>query len=74
MTEHQGGAPDRPEAERYYAEYVGMSPGPEGTAVAALQVALNQRARQNWKLIGVTQDPTSRGLILVWDTSGLFSG
>ena len=70
VSEHQREGSDRPEAERYYAEYVGMSPGPEGTAVADLQVAINHRARQNWRLIGVTQDPTSRGVILVWDTSG----
>ena len=66
--------PDLPGAERYYAEYVGMSAGPEGSAVAVLQVAINHRARQNWKLIGVTQDPTSRGVILVWDMSRSPSG
>jgi hypothetical protein len=74
MTEHQGEHPHQPEAERYYAEYVGMSPGPEGSAVAALQVAINEKARQSWKLVSVTQDPTSEGVILIWDTTGFFSG
>ena len=41
VSEREREGSDRPEAERYYAEYVGMSPGPEGTAVAALQVAIN---------------------------------
>jgi hypothetical protein len=40
-----------------------------------LQEAINEGARHSWKLIGVTQDPTSDGgVILVWDTSGFFSG
>ncbi len=74
MTEHQREAPDRPEAERYYAQYTSLDAGPEGSAETALQEAINEGARQSWKLISVTQDPTSEGVILVWDTSGFFSG
>jgi len=74
VTEHQGEAPGRPAAERYYAQYASLDVGTEGSAEAALQEAINEGARQSWKLISVTQDPTSKGVILVWDTSGFFSG
>jgi hypothetical protein len=73
MTEGQRDAPDRPEAERYYAQHASLDAGEAGSSEAALQEALNEGARQSWKLVGVTQDPTS-GVILVWDTSGFFSG
>ena len=74
MTEHQREASDRPEAERYYAQYAALKADPEGSSEAALQEAINEGARQSWKLISVTQDPASQGLFLVWDTSGFFSG
>ncbi len=74
MTERQRKAPDRPAAERYYAQYAALSVDPGGSPEAALQEAINEGARQSWKLISVTQDPTSQGVILVWDTSGFFSG
>jgi hypothetical protein len=74
MTEGQREAPDRPEAERYYAQQTSLDAGEGGTAEAALQEAINEGARQSWKLISVTQDPTSGGVFLVWDTSGFFSG
>ena len=75
MTEGQREAPDRPEAERYYAQHASLDTGEGGTAEAALQEAINEGARQSWKLISVTQDPTSGGgVLLVWDTSGFFSG
>ena len=75
MTEGQRRAPDRPEAERYYAQHASLNVEEAGSPQAALQVAINEGARQSWKLVGVTQDPTSDGgVILVWDTSGIFSG
>ena len=74
MTEGQRDAPARPEAERYYAQHASLDAGEAGTSEAALQEAINEGARQSWKLVGVTQDPTSGGVILVWDTSGFFSG
>jgi hypothetical protein len=74
MTEGQRDTPDRPEAERYYAQHASLDTGEAGTSVAALQAAINEGARQSWKLVGVTQDPTSGGVILVWDMSGFFSG
>jgi hypothetical protein len=73
MTEGQREAPARPEAERYYAQHASLDAGEAGSSEAALQTAINEGARQSWKLVGVTQDPTS-GVILVWDTSGFFSG
>jgi hypothetical protein len=76
MTEGQRDAPERPEAERYYAQHATLDVEGAGSPQAALQVAINEGARQSWKLVGVTQDPTSdgSGVILVWDTSGFFSG
>jgi hypothetical protein len=74
MTEHQREAPDRPEADGYYAQYSSLEAGPEGTSEADLQEAINEGVRQSWKLIRVTKDPTSEGVFLVWDTSGFFSG
>jgi hypothetical protein len=74
MTEHQRQAPDRSAAERYYAQYAALSVGSSGSPETALQEAINEGARQTWKLISVMQDPASKGAILVWDTSGFFSG
>ena len=74
MTEHQRQAADRPAAERYYAQYAALGGDAGGSPEAALQEAINEGARQSWKLISVTQDPANEGAILVWDTSGFFSG
>ena len=72
MAEQQRKAPDRPVAERYYAEYVRL-PATEDSAQAALQEAINDKAKRSWQLISVTQNPTNQGLFLGWDTSGFFS-
>ena len=76
MSDHQRGAPDRPEHERYYAQHASLDDVEGLSSEAALQEAINEGARHSWKLVGVTQDPTSdgSGVILVWDTSGFFSG
>ena len=75
MTEDQRQAAERPAAERYYAQYAALGGvGPGGSPETALQEAINEGARQSWKLISVTKDPTSQGVLLVWDTSGFFSG
>jgi hypothetical protein len=74
MTEHQRQAAERPAAERYYAQYAALGVGPEDSSEAALQEAINEGACQSWKLISVTKDPASKGVLLVWDTSGFFSG
>jgi hypothetical protein len=74
MTERQRHAPDRPEAERYYAQHASLEAGEGVSSEAALQEAINEGARHSWKLVGVAQDPTREGVILVWDTSGFFSG
>ncbi len=73
MAEQQRKASDRPVAERYYAEYVRL-PVTQGSAQAALQDTINEKVKRRWQLISVTQNPTSHGLFLVWDTSGFFSG
>ena len=73
MTEHQRKAPGRPAAERYYAEYVGL-PTAEDSVEAALQAAINERAKLGWRLVSMVKEPSGYGLFLVWDTSGFFSG
>ncbi len=74
MTEHQRQAAERPAAERYYAQYAALGVGTESSPEAALQEAINEGARQSWKLISVTKDSAGEGAFLVWDTSGFFSG
>ena len=74
MAERERQAHGKPEAERYHAEYVPLPGGTEDAPLAALQEAINENARHSWKLISVTQDPTSQGVFLVWDTTGFFSG
>ncbi len=66
-------APDRPAAERYYAEYVGL-PAAGSSAEVALREAINEKAKQSWKLVSMAKEPSGDGLFLVWDTSGFFSG
>jgi hypothetical protein len=74
ITEGQREAPDRPEAERYYAQHALLDADEGVSSEAALQTAINEGARHSWKLISVMQDPSSKGVFLVWDTSGFFSG
>ncbi len=76
-----GGTPEQersaggaPEPDRYYAEHVKVPSGTEGLSIADLQEAINSGSRQSWKLVGVATDPTGRGVILVWDQTGFFSG
>jgi hypothetical protein len=74
MAEREREAEGAPEPERYRAEYVPLPGGEEGASLVALQEAINENARHSWKLVSVSQDPTSRGLFLIWDTTGFFSG
>ena len=74
MGEREREAHDAPEAERYRAEYVTLPGGGEGASLVALQETINENARHSWKLISVSRDPASRGLFLIWDTTGFFSG
>ncbi len=65
----EGEAPSWQEAERYYAEHVLLATGPEDSSVAALQRAIDKGARQSWRLVGMSQDPTRQGgVFLIWDT------
>lgn len=73
MTEQQRKAPDRPAAERYYAEYVRL-PTAMGSLEVALQEAINEKAKRSWQLVSMAKEPSGDGLFLVWDTSGIFSG
>ncbi len=63
-----------PEPERYYAEHVSAASGTESFSVAALQEAMNEGARQSWRLVGVVNEPTGQGVVLVWDQQGFISG
>jgi hypothetical protein len=47
VAEQQRKAPDRPAAERYYAEYVGL-PAVRGSAEVTLQEAINETAKRSW--------------------------
>ncbi len=35
---------------------------------------MNAGTRKSWKLVSVVNEPTSQGLILVWDQQGFISG
>ena len=74
MTEEQVKATDHIEAERYKVELVQLGRGTDVSSLATLQEAVNKGARQSWRLVGVAQDPTSQGVLVVWDTSGFISG
>lgn len=76
MTEERFGseATHQIEAERYQVEHVRLAAGSDASSVATLQGAVNRGARQSWRLVGVAQDPTSQGVLVVWDTSGFISG
>ena len=74
MTEERFGATNSVEAERYQVELVQLAAGTNGSSVATLQEAVNKGARQSWRIVGVAQDPSSQGVLVVWDTSGFISG
>ncbi len=74
MTKQQLKATDRVEAERYKVELVQLAGGTDVSSLATLQEAVNKGARQSWRIVGVAQDPTSQGVLVVWDTSGFISG
>jgi hypothetical protein len=73
MAEQQRKAPDRPAAERYFVQYLGLSFAGDSPD-AVLQEAINERAKVSWKLVSMVKEPSGYGLFLVWDTSGFFSG
>ncbi len=73
-AKEQRETPERLKAERYQAEHVILATGTEYSSVAVLQKAIDKGARQSWRLVGVSQDPTRQGgVILIWDTSGGFA-
>ena len=74
MTDERFEAVDQIEVERYLVELVQLAAGADGSSLMTLQEAVNKGARQSWKLVGVAQDPTSQGVLVVWDTSGFISG
>ena len=61
-------------AERYQVELVQLTAGTDASSLATRQGAVTKGARQSWRLVGVAQDPTGRGVLVVWDTSGFISG
>jgi hypothetical protein len=77
MTDEAGvsqSKPEPPAPDRYYAEHVSPDPGAENLSVATLQEAMNEGSRKSWRLVGVVNDSTGRGVILVWDQQGFISG
>lgn len=74
MAEERFRATDQAEVERYQVELVQLATETNGSSVATLQEAVNKGARQSWRIVGVAQDPTSQGVLVVWDTSGFISG
>jgi hypothetical protein len=63
-----------PEPDRYSVEYVDLSSESEETFLAIIQETLNEGTRHSWKLNSVTQSPTGKGLLVVWDQQGFISG
>ncbi len=74
MAEERFGATNQAEVERYQVELVQLAAGTDVSSLATLQEAVNRGARQSWRIVGVAQDPTSQGVLVVWDTSGFISG
>ena len=74
MAEGRFEATDQIEAERYLVELVPLAVETDASSLTTLQGALNKGARQSWRIVGVAQDPTSQGVLVVWDTSGFISG
>jgi hypothetical protein len=72
--EAQASRSEPPEPERYYAEHVSTGSGAESFSVAALQEAMNEGSRQSWRLVGVVNEPTGQGVVLIWDKQGFISG
>jgi hypothetical protein len=73
MAEQQRKAPGRPAAERYFVQYLSLSVA-QGSPDVVLQEAIDERAKASWKLVRMVKEPSGYGLLLVWDTSGFFSG
>ena len=74
MAEGRFEATDQIEAERYLVELVPLAVETGASSLTTLQGALNKGARQSWRIVGAAQDPTSQGVLVVWDTSGFISG
>jgi hypothetical protein len=62
-------AADQVEAERYQVEQIRLTSGTDVFPLATLQEAVNRGARHSWRLVGVAQDPTGQGVLVVWDTT-----
>jgi hypothetical protein len=63
------GATEQVKAERYQVEHIRLDSGTDLSPLATLQEAVNRGARHSWRLVGVAQDPTGQGVLVVWDTS-----
>ncbi len=44
------------------------------SSLATLQEEVNKGARQSWRIVGVAKDPTTHGVLVVWDTSDAVEG
>ncbi len=62
------------EAEPYQVEHLRPTAGTDVASLAVMQEAVNRGARQSWRIVCVAQDPTTHGVLVVWDTSGFILG
>jgi hypothetical protein len=72
LAPQQENAPDQPQPERYYSEYIHL-PADEDAARMILRGVFNERTGRGWKLISATKEPSGDALWLEWDTLGSFS-
>ncbi len=69
MVQLQQQSSDWPEPERYYIEYVEVSPD-EAATNEPLREAISEKLRRGWKLVSLTVDRSSGVAVLTWVTSG----
>jgi hypothetical protein len=65
-------APDQPQPERYYREYITL-PADEDSARGLLRGSFYERTSRGWQLISAIKEPSGDVLLLEWDTLGSFS-
>jgi hypothetical protein len=69
LAPQQENAPDQPQPERYYSEYIHL-PVDEDLAHVTLRGIFYARSTRGWKLVSATKEPSADVLRLEWDTLG----
>ncbi len=69
MTAQQENAPNQPQPDRYYSEYIHL-PADEDSAGELLRGVFNERKARDWKLLSAIKNPSGDALRLEWDTLG----